>query len=92
MVHRAIHNQTLMNNWTAEGYNTILYPNVSALDSGDLITQCAIIAPNGSFAFTAPGPNFFLGKLSITFWATSSHDLQLTLASSDDTLPQVHIC
>ena len=93
-MYRAIYNQTLVNSWTVQSYNTIIYPNASLLDSGELITQCAIIAPNGSFTFTAPGPNFFLGKLSITFWAqyaTSSRDLQLTLASSSDDLPQVHL-
>ena len=95
LVHRAIYNQTLVNNWTVQGYNTIIYPNASDLDSGELITQCAMMAPSGSLTFTAPGPSFFLGKLSITFWAqyaTGSRDLQLTLASSDDPLPQVHIC
>lgn len=94
VMHRAIHNQTAVNNWTIQGYNTILYPNNSAPGTGELITQCAIIAPNSSFAFTAPGPGFFLGKLSIAFWAqyaTGAQDLQLTLASSDITLPQVPV-
>ena len=93
-MHRAIYNQTLVNNWTVQGYNTIIYPNSSALDSGELTTQCAMIAPDGSFTFTAPGPDFFLGKLSITFWAeyaSGSRDLQLTLASSADSLPQVQV-
>lgn len=91
-MHRAIYNQTLKNNWTIQGYNTILYPNASAPGAGELITQCAIVAPNSSFTFTAPEPGFFLGKLSIAFWAqyaTTAQDLQLTLAASDPTLPQV---
>ena len=95
LMRRAIYNQTLVNNWTVQSYNTIIYPSAPALNPGELITQCAITAPNGSFTFTAPGPNFFLGKLSITFWAqyaSGSRDLQLTLASSDNTLPQVHMC
>lgn len=91
---RAIYNQTLVHNWTVQGYNTIIYPNSSASDSGEITTQCAMIAPNASFSFTAPGPDFFLGKLSITFWAqyaSGSRDLQLTLASSADSSPQVQI-
>ncbi|KAL3137553.1 hypothetical protein ABBQ38_004834 [Trebouxia sp. C0009 RCD-2024] len=87
----AIYNQTLVNNWTIQGYNTILYPNASAPGVAELNTQCAIIAPNSSFTFTAPGPGFFLGKLSIAFWAQyamTAEDLQLTLAASDPTLPQ----
>ena len=91
-MHRAIYNHTLVNNWTIQGYNTILYPSASAPGAGELITQCAIIAPDSSFTLTAPGPGFFLGKLSIAFWAqyaTTADDLQLTLAASDRTLPQV---
>lgn len=92
---RPIYNQTLLNNWTAQSYNATVYQNASALGAGELITQCAKLAPNSTLAFKASGPGYFLGKLSLSFWAqyaTSTHDLQLSLASSDDTLPQVIFC
>ena len=98
LLDRPIYNQTLLNNWTAQSYSGTLYQNASALGPAELITQCAQIAPNGTFAFTASGPGYFLGKLSLSFWArcaTSTSDFQLTLASSDTTLPQVtppHSC
>ena len=91
---RPIYNQTLLNNWTAQSYNATLYQNASALGAGELITQCTKLAPNGTLVFTASGPGYFLGKLSLSFWAqyaTSARDLQLSLASSDGTLPQVII-
>ncbi|KAL0029567.1 hypothetical protein WJX79_004717 [Trebouxia sp. C0005] len=86
-----IYNQTLLNNWTAQSYNSTLYQNASAMGAGELIIQCSSISPNGSLVFTAPGQGYFLGKLSMSFWAqytTSTPDLQLSLASTDDTLPQ----
>jgi len=92
---RPIYNQTLLNNWTAQSYNSTLYQNASAAGAGELITQCSSIAPNGTFVFTAPGQGYFLGKLSMSFWAqytTSTPDLQLSLATTDNTLPQVHLC
>lgn len=92
---RPIYNQTLLNNWTAQSYNSTLYQNASAMGAGELIIQCSSISPNGSLVFTAPGQGYFLGKLSMSFWAqytTSTPDLQLSLASTDDTLPQVHLC
>ena len=94
LVCRPVYNQTLLNNWTAQSYNSTLYQNASALGVGELITQCSAIAPNGSLVFTAPGPGFFLGKLSLMFWAqyaTSTSDLQLSLASTDTTLPEVDL-
>lgn len=75
-----------------QSYNGTLYQNASAWGTGGLITQCANIAPNSSLTLTAPGPSYLLGKLSLLFWAqytTSAPDLRLTLASSDNRLPQV---
>ncbi|DBB12456.1 hypothetical protein WJX82_006372 [Trebouxia sp. C0006] len=86
-----IYNQTLLNNWTAQSYNSTLYQNASALGAGELIMQCSSIAPNGTLVFTAPGQGYFLGKLSMSFWAqyaTSTPDLQLSLATTDTSLPQ----
>ncbi len=92
---RPIYNQTLFNNWTAQSYNSTLYQNASAVGAGELIMQCSSISPNGTLVFTAPGQGYFLGKLSMIFWAqyaTNTPDLQLSLASTDYTLPQVHLC
>ena len=92
---RPIYNQTLLINWTAQSHNSTLYQNASALVAGELITQCSSISPRGTLVFTAPGQGYFLGKLSMSFWAqyaTSTPDLQLSLATTDSTLPQVHLC
>jgi len=92
---RPIYNQTLLNNWTAQSYNSTLYQNASAVAAGEVIMQCSSISPNGSLVFTAPGPGYFLGKLSMTFWAqyaANTPDLHLSLASTDHTFPQVHLC
>ena len=94
IAYRPIYNQTLLNNWTAQSYNSTLYQNASAVGAGELITQCSSISPNGSLVFTAPGQGYFLGKLSMSFWAqymTSTPDLQLSLASTDHLLPQVRL-